>query len=222
MLRCWACRVPLRPKIVRRDGIIRGREPARGGPYREVRCPRCLAESKVEENRRGELFASPPKEISALEYLFGWIDPLAPEDFLAIVAWQEEFGEARRRFFEAGGDRRYSRGIARRVLASLWRWRPGRDGRDRGFSPPPRTAAAGEPPRPDADSPPPSEPVPYPFRILGVTPGASDEEIRAAFHRLARKFHPDKQRDPQRLEEATRRWRELVRAYESIRPHRPR
>jgi len=199
---------------VLRQGIIRGREASRGGPYREVRCPRCLAESKVEENRRGELFASPPKEISSLEYLFGWIEPLAPEDFLAIVAWQDEFGEARRRFFEAGGDRRYSRGRVRRLLARLWGLRSTGPRRARPPPVPPGGPSAAAPrgaARGDA-----AAPIPYPYRILGVAPGASEEEIRAAFHRLARRWHPDKQRDPARLEEATRRWRELLRAYESV------
>lgn len=31
-----------------------------------------------------------------------------------------------------------------------------------------------------------------PHEILGVTPGASQEEIKAAFKRLAGKYHPDK------------------------------
>jgi len=178
----------------------------------------------VEENRRGELFASPPKEISSLEYLFGWIEPLAPEDFLAIVAWQDEFGEARRRFFEAGGDRRYSRGLLRRLLARLWGVQSARRGEARRRIVPPAAGdlrgETGPPPRTEpaerATPAPPPATIPYPYRILGVGAGASEEEIRAAFHRLAMRWHPDKQRDPARLEEATRRWRELLRAYESV------
>ncbi len=204
MLRCWACRLPLRPKAVRRDGIIRGREPARGGPFREYRCPRCFKHSKIEENRRGELFSSPPKEMSVLDYLFGWIEPLAPEDFLRILEWQGANGEARRHFFEDAGDRRYSGGIVRRLYARLrrsrCRSRPSRDPPSKQRAPT-RVRAPG---------------VPHPYRILGIEPGASEEEVRAAFHQLARKWHPDKQRDPSKLEEATRRWKELVRAYEAI------
>ncbi|KAF4734028.1 hypothetical protein FOZ62_018222 [Perkinsus olseni] len=30
------------------------------------------------------------------------------------------------------------------------------------------------------------------FRILGLTPGAGLDEIRSAYKRLARKWHPDK------------------------------
>lgn len=31
-----------------------------------------------------------------------------------------------------------------------------------------------------------------PFRILGLKPGASGEEIKAAYKRLAAQYHPDK------------------------------
>ena len=34
------------------------------------------------------------------------------------------------------------------------------------------------------------------FHVLGVTVGASVEEVRQAFTRLARRYHPDSQRDP--------------------------
>ena len=30
-----------------------------------------------------------------------------------------------------------------------------------------------------------------PYKVLGVSPGATDEEITKAYRRLAKKYHPD-------------------------------
>ncbi len=30
-----------------------------------------------------------------------------------------------------------------------------------------------------------------PYQVLGVTPGASDEEIKKAYRTMSRKYHPD-------------------------------
>lgn len=35
-------------------------------------------------------------------------------------------------------------------------------------------------------------PLPDPYRILGVEPGATAEELREAYHRELSKYHPDK------------------------------
>ena len=227
-MRCWSCRASIREKAVDGNSILRGRERSRGGPYRLYRCPRCLRENKIEKNGRGRSFASPPKEISLLDYLFGWIDPLAPEDYLRIVEWQEEKGEARRTFFEAGGDRRYSGPALRRLIrrATSFFRRGSRGNEDssasrraaespRKRSPSLAGVSAGASPPPNDRTPRPRG-VPHPYRILGISTDASDEEIRAAFRDLARRWHPDKQRDPDQVEEATRRWKELMRAYEVI------
>ena len=57
-----------------------------------------------------------------------------------------------------------------------------------------------------------------PYTILGVAPGASREEIKAAYRRLASKYHPDKVQhlgeDFQILAEA--RFKEIQQAYDEL------
>ena len=52
-----------------------------------------------------------------------------------------------------------------------------------------------------------------PYKILEVSPDASDEEIKKAYRRLAKKYHPD--RNPGD-EEAARKMQEVNAAYEQI------
>ena len=52
-----------------------------------------------------------------------------------------------------------------------------------------------------------------PYKVLGVAPGASDEEVKRAYRRLAKKYHPDLNPGDQ---EAARKMQEVNAAYEQI------
>lgn len=56
-----------------------------------------------------------------------------------------------------------------------------------------------------------------PYRVLGVSETASDEEISAAYRRLARKYHPDLNGNSREAEE---KMKEVNAAYETIRNRR--
>ncbi|KAM9753021.1 dnaJ homolog subfamily B member 9a [Menidia menidia] len=52
----------------------------------------------------------------------------------------------------------------------------------------------------------------YYYEILGVPKGATERQIKKAFHKLAMKFHPDKNKSP----DAEARFREIAEAYEVL------
>ncbi|TVU34514.1 hypothetical protein EJB05_16349 [Eragrostis curvula] len=58
------------------------------------------------------------------------------------------------------------------------------------------------------------------YAVLGVKPGASATEIRAAYHRLAMRWHPDKiangRVDPALAEEAKARFQQIHEAYQVL------
>src|SRR5271165_2216448 len=51
------------------------------------------------------------------------------------------------------------------------------------------------------------------YRVLGVTPKATDDEIKKAFRTLARKYHPDVAKDKKTAEE---KFKELNEAHEVL------
>ena len=52
-----------------------------------------------------------------------------------------------------------------------------------------------------------------PYKVLGVSPNASDEEIKAAYRRLAKKYHPDRNPGDK---EAAKKMQEINDAYDRI------
>jgi hypothetical protein len=195
-LRCWSCGAKLKGGLVYRDGILQGRADRYGGPYRSYRCPYCTIENMCETTVRGTFFASPPFVPNLLDWLLGKLAPGSAELLLRFAAWHDREAERRRYVFERDGDFRYSSWFER----LKWYFR--------------RAEAEPEPP-PAAFR---EGPVPTPYRILGLKPGASTREVRKAFLRLARRYHPYKayHLGAEHVQHAEERFKELLAAYETI------
>lgn len=55
-----------------------------------------------------------------------------------------------------------------------------------------------------------------PYKVLGVDPGASDDEIKKAYRELARKYHPDHYQNNPLADLAEEKMKEINEAYDTI------
>ncbi len=55
-----------------------------------------------------------------------------------------------------------------------------------------------------------------PYRVLGIKPDASQEEVRAAYLALVKKYHPDKYQDPDLKELANEKLKDVNEAYDQL------
>ena len=54
------------------------------------------------------------------------------------------------------------------------------------------------------------------YATLAVGPRSSQSEIKAAYRKLCLEYHPDKQRDPKKIQQASERFKDIQTAYETL------
>lgn len=55
-----------------------------------------------------------------------------------------------------------------------------------------------------------------PYEVLGISPSASDEEIKKAYRNLSRKYHPDANINNPNREQAEEKFKQIQQAYDQI------
>ena len=55
-----------------------------------------------------------------------------------------------------------------------------------------------------------------PYEVLGVSPNATDDEVKAAYREMARKYHPDNYTNNPLSELAQEKMQEINEAYDTI------
>ncbi|HBG56338.1 MAG TPA: molecular chaperone DnaJ, partial [Ruminococcaceae bacterium] len=55
-----------------------------------------------------------------------------------------------------------------------------------------------------------------PYKVLGVSPDATDAEVKAAYRKLAKKYHPDNYADSPLADLAGEKMKEINEAYDQV------
>jgi len=143
----------------------------------------------------------------------GWIEPLAPDDFLQLQEWQQKYGEERRMIFEQAGLRNYSGARWKQWVSKRSSAKTDFVSESRGTQKQSRVNESG----PSSEN---SGPLPFhhPLHILGLERDAAPDQIRARFRVLVKQYHPDKHKDLDRsqVDQASEKLKALIKAYEKL------